>query len=80
MSEYRKQLSALKKQLTGCNPEEFMAVGLKIKALSKTFNIAKMKSFGLDKYEDFGWVIYRAMDKLGMTGMQAIELTHKIKY
>jgi hypothetical protein len=80
MTEYRTRRTLLIKQLDKCSEQEFLVIGKKIKELCIQFNIAKMKSFGVDKYQNFAWVIYRAMNKLGMNGMQAIELTHKFKH
>jgi phage replication-related protein YjqB (UPF0714/DUF867 family) len=80
MRAYRTQLTAIKKELVGCNTENFIAVGSKIKGLSLQFDIERYKSFGVDRYDNFAWVIYRSMDKLGMTGAQALELVYRFRY
>jgi len=79
MRSYRTQLTSIKKELIGCSEENFLLVGSKIKALCRKFDIESYKGFGVDRYDNFAWVIYRSMDKLGMSGTQALELVYRFK-
>ena len=80
MSAYRKARNAIIKQLQVASSADFLALGQKMRQLTPTFNLLALMPQGSDRYAPYNsWVIVRAMDKLGLTGSQAIDLSFRFK-
>jgi hypothetical protein len=80
MSAYRKARNALIKQIAVASTAEFLVLGQKMRQLTTTFNLSAIVPQGSDRYAPYNsWVIRLAIDKLGLTGSQAIDLSFRFK-
>ena len=86
-SQWKKKLSLYRlrkrdslNRMSNCTGDQFINLGLELKALAVEFKLKELKAFGVDRYESHAWVIYRALEKTSCTGMDAINLVHKFRY